>query len=345
MDIVTHGLMGALVAQVVCKPGQRRAAIGIGVVAGLLPDVDTLIRSAEDPLLALSMHRHFTHSLLFAPVGAALAALLCWPFLCKSVRVCKSMAVGRVYLAALAAYVSHLLLDFSTSYGIHLFWPFRSNPTSANIIAVMDPLFTAVVLIALVLVFGTRRQRWAYVGMGVACVYLAFGLVQHQRALSVAEQLAAQRGQSPERLMVKPTLGNLVLWRVLAVEDGVAQVDAVRVGRTTRVYPGERTELLHPTNWQHLPEDSRLRGDLERMYRYSDGLLAVYPEGAARADASIMIGDVRFAMLPTSAAPLWGIVVSFDQPEGATQWENRRTLTPQMRAQFLAMVLNRDITL
>src|SRR5690625_7584643 len=77
MDIVTHGLMGALVAQVVCKPGQRRAAIGIGVVAGLLPDVDTLIRSAEDPLLALSMHRHFTHSLLFAPVGAALAALLC----------------------------------------------------------------------------------------------------------------------------------------------------------------------------------------------------------------------------------------------------------------------------
>lgn len=145
--------------------------------------------------------------------------------------------------------------------------------------------------------------------------------------------------------MVKPTLGNLVLWRVLTVEDGVAQVDAVRVGRTTRVYPGERAELLHPTDWQHLPENSRLRRDLERMYRYSDRLLTMHPEGPTGAEAPIMIGDVRFAMLPTSAAPLWGIVVSFDQPEGETRWENRRTLTPQMRAQFLAMVLNRDITL
>src|SRR5690625_7763890 len=94
----------------------------------------------------------------------------------------------------------------------------------------MDPLFTAVVLIALVLVFSTRRQRWAYAGMGVACVYLAFGLVQHQRALSVAEQLAAQRGQSPERLRVKPTLGNRVFWRGLTVEDGESGRAAGRGG-------------------------------------------------------------------------------------------------------------------
>src|SRR5690625_2102366 len=158
----------------------------------------------------------------------------------------------------------------------------------------MYPLVTAVVLIALVLVFSTRRQRWSYAGMGVACVYLAFGLVQHQRALSVAEQLAAQRGQSPERLMVKPTLGNLVLWRVLTVEDGVAQVDAVRVGRTTRVYPGERAELLHPTDWQHLPENSRLRRDLERMYRSSVRILTMHPDGTTGEDAQIIIGYVSF---------------------------------------------------
>ena len=333
MDIVTHGLMGVLAAQAVSKPGQRRAAIGIGLVAGLLPDMDTLIRSAEDPLLVLSMHRHFTHSLVFAPLGAALAALLCWSW------ARKQMALKRVYFAALAAYVSHLLLDFSTSYGIHLLWPFYPEPISANIIAVVDPVFTALLLVALVLALSRRRQHWVYMGLGAGCLYLVLGLVQHQRALGVAEQLATERGQSPERLMVKPTMGNLVLWRALAVEDGIAHVDAVRVGRKARVYPGESTELLHPDDWQHLPESSRLRRDLERMYLYSDRFLALH------AEAPTMVGDVRFAMLPTSAAPLWGITLAFDQPDGEIRWENRRSLTPQMRAQFLAMVLNRDITL
>lgn len=333
MDIVTHGLMGILAAQAVCKPGQRRAAIGIGLVAGLFPDVDTLIRSAEDPLLVLSMHRHFTHSLVFTPVGSALATLLCWPM------VSKHLELGRAYLAALAAYLSHLLLDFATSYGIHLLWPFHQDPISANIIAVVDPIFTALLLLALILALSLRRQRWVYLGLGAGCVYLVLGLIQHQRALGVAEQLAFERGQSPERLVVKPTMGNLVLWRALAVEGGVAHVDAVRVGWKTRVYTGERAELLHPDHWRDLPEDSRLYRDLERLYHYSDRLLTVHP------DAPTMIGDVRFAMLPTSTAPLWGLTVSFDQPEGEIQWENRRTLTPKMRKQFLTMVLNGDITL
>lgn len=333
MDIVTHGLVGVLAAQAVCKPGQRRAAIGIGLVAGLLPDMDTLIRSAEDPLLVLSMHRHFTHSLVFAPMGAALATLLCWPW------VRKYKAMGRIYLAALMAYTSHLLLDFCTSYGVHLLWPFHREAISANIIAVVDPIFTALLLTALILALSRHRQRWVYMGLGVGCVYLMMGLVQHQRALGVAAQLAAERGQSPERLMVKPTMGNLVLWRALAVENGTAQVDAVRVGRKTRVYPGERTELLRPEDWQHVPENSRLQRDLTRLQRYSDRLLAIHP------DAPTMVGDVRFAMLPTSTAPLWGITFSFDQPESEVRWENRRTLTLQMREQFLAMVLNRDITL
>ncbi|MDQ2076567.1 metal-dependent hydrolase [Marinimicrobium sp. ABcell2] len=333
MDIVTHGLMGALAAQAVSKPGQLRAVVGIGIVAGLLPDVDTLIRSAEDPLLVLSMHRHFTHSLVFAPLGALIAALLCWPL------ARNYLPFSRAYLAALAAYVSHLLLDFSTSYGIHLLWPFTSEPISANIIAVVDPVFTFLVLVTLILAFSLRRRQWAYIGLGLSCMYLAFGLIQHQRALNVAEQLAAERGQNPERIIIKPTMANLVLWRAMAVEGNTAYVDAVRVGFGARVYPGESTELLRPEDWQHLPEGSRVRRDLRRMYRYSDRLLAIHPEEPT------MVGDARFSMLPTSAAPLWGITLDFDKPDGDIEWENRRTLTPEMRERFMAMVLGRDITL
>ena len=55
----------------------RRAAF-IGLVAGVLADADVFIR-ADDPLIVLEYHRHFTHALLFVPVGALIAALLCWP--------------------------------------------------------------------------------------------------------------------------------------------------------------------------------------------------------------------------------------------------------------------------
>ncbi len=42
-------------------------------------DLDVLIKSSTDPLLALEYHRHFTHSLLFIPVGALVCTLLLRP--------------------------------------------------------------------------------------------------------------------------------------------------------------------------------------------------------------------------------------------------------------------------
>ncbi|GAL32009.1 integral membrane protein [Vibrio maritimus] len=37
----------------------------LGLLSGLAPDIDVLIRSSHDPLLFLEFHRQFTHSLLF----------------------------------------------------------------------------------------------------------------------------------------------------------------------------------------------------------------------------------------------------------------------------------------
>ena len=52
----------------------RRAWL-YGCVGGLAPDLDVFIRSSADPLVALEYHRHFTHSLLFIPIGGTLVGL------------------------------------------------------------------------------------------------------------------------------------------------------------------------------------------------------------------------------------------------------------------------------
>ena len=49
----------------------RATAAGVAAAAGAAPDLDIFIRSATDPLVAVEYHRHFTHALPLAPLGAA----------------------------------------------------------------------------------------------------------------------------------------------------------------------------------------------------------------------------------------------------------------------------------
>ena len=78
MDPVSQAVVGAAAAQVFLTDRLGKQAFACGAVGGLLLDSDVLIRSTADPLLAVEMHRHFTHALALVPIGGLIAAL---PFL------------------------------------------------------------------------------------------------------------------------------------------------------------------------------------------------------------------------------------------------------------------------
>src|SRR5690606_1344505 len=164
------------------------------------------------------------------------------------------------------------------------------------------------------------------------------GAIQHQRAAAEAAQLAAARGHEPERLLVKPTLANRVLWRALYVSAGRIHVDAIRVGLSgrVRIYPGQSAPLFDIDAEPALPQGSRARHDVERFIAFTDGLPVRHPERPE------LIGDARYALLPTRLEPLWG--VSFD-PLAANvpvRFETLREVTDETRARFLDMQLGRD---
>lgn len=94
MDILTQGLLGGVLAQSVAGKNEKKIATFAGVVAGLLADADILIRSSSDPLLNIEYHRHFSHSLLFIPIGAAIALIILWPLLHRHI------ATKRLYCSA-----------------------------------------------------------------------------------------------------------------------------------------------------------------------------------------------------------------------------------------------------
>ena len=144
----------------------------LGALAGLAPDLDVLIRSNADPLLFLEYHRQFSHALVFVPFGALLVA---WPlyFFAR-----KSLSWRQTYLACLAGYATHGLLDACTSYGTQLFWPFSDARVAWNNSSIVDPLFTLPVL-ALVIAAATLGKRLlGILAMAWALFYLGFGWVQ-----------------------------------------------------------------------------------------------------------------------------------------------------------------------
>jgi inner membrane protein len=332
MDLLTQGLLGASVAQSASAGKDARVAAAVGMVAGLLPDVDVLITSASDPLLFLDFHRHFTHALVAVPVLALLAGLVVWPF------VRKRLGFGRTYVYALLGCAFAGVLDACTSYGTHLFWPFTDQALALSIVSIVDPVVS--VLLAVGLLFGlrSRRRRPSAVALLLVVAYLGAGLAQHDRAQAAAAQLAASRGHTPERALVKPTLAHIVLWRSLYTLDGRIYADAVRVSPFggVVVYPGESVRLIDANAVLRADDPAAsLEPELARFSRFASGLLVRHPQRAE------MIGDARFAMSPTSLRPLWGIVPAPATAGYPADFVSDRTMSAAERERFLDMLLGR----
>ena len=313
MDPLSQGTVGAAFAQSTANKNNILRIGVIGFLAGLAPDLDILIRSSDDPILFLEYHRQFTHSLFFIPFGSLIIALLIFPLLKRS------MGFKTVYLASLLGYATHGLLDACTSYGTQLFWPFSNERVTWNNISIIDPLFTIPVLIFVGTAIKTRKRLFSFFAIGWATFYLSLGFVQYERTLSTAIELAHSRGHNAERLTLKPSFGNLILWKSIYQHEEKFYVDAIRTVRSSTWCSGENIRMFDYQ--QHLPdldEDSQQKKDIERFRWFSQDYLGFDEE-------KNLVTDVRYSMIPNQITPMWGLVIDDQQDvnEHAIWWTSR----------------------
>lgn len=328
MDPLSHALLGAASGQSVARRSGRIAAVA-GALGALLPDADVLIGSDTDPLLALEYHRQFTHSVAAAPVGAFIVAAVLWLLMRRRA------AFGNLYVSALAGYVSALLLDACTSYGTQLLWPFSDRRFSASIVAVIDPVVTLVLLAGVAIALRSSSAKAARTSIAIVVAYLGFGWVQHERAESLIARTAAQRGHTIVRHEVKPTLGNLLLWRSIYLAGDDFVIDAARVGILSRalLYPGGSVRRIRPIDLvPPLSLNSVQAADVVRFAQVSDGYLARHPSRPN------VIGDVRYSILPNSTEPLWGIALHAGRENEHVEFRTFRDFTKEDRQRFFAML-------
>ncbi|MEX2456351.1 MAG: metal-dependent hydrolase, partial [Balneolaceae bacterium] len=207
MDPITHGLVGAAASQSAANKEKLRPATFTGFAAAMIADLDIFINFPSDPLFNIEIHRQFTHSLIFIPVGALIATGLLWFFMRKY------LTVKELYLYSFLAYATSGLLDAFTSYGTQLLWPFLETRFAWSFISVVDPVVAVGLALFVGLSVWKKKKPMVWVAWSWLIFFLLFGWVQKERGKSAATELAHQRGHQIEELVVKPTIGNQRLWR------------------------------------------------------------------------------------------------------------------------------------
>ena len=331
MDIVTQAILGATVAQSAARKEHIRLATMIGLVAGVIADADVLIRSSTDPLLSLEYHRHFTHSIFFIPIGALIAFCLFWPFLRN--RLSASAIYGYCFLG----YLLSGFIDACTSYGTHLLWPLMNTRIAWNVVSIVDPVFTLLLVVGVVASIKSANTRYSRIALVLAGCYLLVAAIQLNRAEQSIQELAAQRGHEIERIVVKPTVANNLLWRSVYLADNIFYIDAVRVAAEKRIYPGASIKKFNLSeSFPDLKRDTTLFRDIKRFEHFSDDFVSHYP---GRPE---VLGDVRYAMSPVSTLPLWGIEINSLDTGQPVKFESYRVVSKQAKRQFIAMLLGKD---
>ncbi|MAS82424.1 MAG: hydrolase [Legionellales bacterium] len=332
MDIVTQAILGATLTQTVAKKTHIRLATIVGLIAGVIADVDIFIRSESDPLLSLEFHRHFTHSVFFIPFGAGLVFLLFWPFLRNK------LSAAYLFLYCFMGYLLSGFIDACTSYGTNLFWPLNSIRVSWHIISVVDPLFTLILIVAIITGYKNNSSVFSRIGILLAGSYLLFTFSQMNHAENLIKELAAKRDHTIEKIIIKPTIGNALLWRSVYLSNETFYVDAVRVGLSKRIYQGGTIKKFDmKKKYPELDVNSQLAKDIKRFGKFSDNYVSQYP------GKPNLLGDIRYSILPTGTTPLWAIEMDLDNTNEHVKLINYRNMSKEVKQQFFDMLLGKSI--
>ena len=130
MDPCSQALLGASLSSSFSKKRDLNKSLICGLVGGLFPDLDILIKSKSDPLLFLEYHRHFTHSLFFVPIGGLIVSGILYFLFFRN-----NISFKKIYLFSSLGILTHGLLDACTSYGTSLYWPVSDKRVSWSVIS------------------------------------------------------------------------------------------------------------------------------------------------------------------------------------------------------------------
>jgi inner membrane protein len=179
MDNVTHSLTGLALARAGFNRLTPRATL-LMVLSANAPDID-ILAAPFGALRYFESHRGYTHSFLFMPIMAAISVLVTFLFYRKKPENWRELLHD--WLLACAGVASHLLLDWTNSYGVRFLLPFSSRWFALDLNSLTDGIFLTGLALAAIwplfsrLVGGEIGEHRVSKGQGSAIAVLVLFLV------------------------------------------------------------------------------------------------------------------------------------------------------------------------
>jgi inner membrane protein len=286
MDSLTQIILGAAVGEAVLGRKVGNKAMLYGAIAGTIPDLDVLASQFTDTVTALSIHRGFTHSIvfsvLFAPVLGGLVS-----------RYERHKDFKGWSWLFFWAFVTHPILDSCTTWGTQLFWPFDLR-LAFKTIFVVDPLYTLPFLVFLILALRQKRtakKRAFYNRMGLilSSSYLVLTFFLKGMAFSQFESALETQHIDYVQMDTRPATLNTILWNANVEVEGAYLLANYSFFDT------------QPISFERYPKNNELLGDLikdqkvKRMIANSDNWYAITEK-----EGHLYFNDLRFGLLSTA---------------------------------------------
>lgn len=137
MDSLTQGVLGAAIGEAILGEKMGNKGALVGAIVATIPDLDVILYLFYDQFEMLSIHRGFSHSIVFSTLGAFLIA-----FILSKIKWFYNIKFRIQLLFSWLALFTHILLDTFTAYGTQLLLPFSDVRLGFDSINVVDPIYT-----------------------------------------------------------------------------------------------------------------------------------------------------------------------------------------------------------
>lgn len=177
MDSITQATLGAAIGETLLGRKIGRKGAILGAIVATIPDLDVVLLPFLDPLERLSMHRGFSHSILFSIVFAAILVLIF-----RKWKYTNTLNTTRLFLFSWLTLITHMILDAFTPYGTLLLLPFSNRRIGFDSINIVDPFYTVPLLVGLGITLyynqeGSLKNNANRLGLIISSLYLITTLV------------------------------------------------------------------------------------------------------------------------------------------------------------------------
>jgi membrane-bound metal-dependent hydrolase YbcI (DUF457 family) len=303
MDTVSHGFAASVLTRgITARPGAR-AALWLGFLAGMIPDLDFLFLNGQ--LDYLRNHRGWSHSFVYLPLFslgiAAIARLVFRRARFRDLVLFSAVGIG-----------SHILFDWITSFGTMFFTPITDERYSLDWVFIVDPLFTSITGVGalLAITMPSRARRIAVAAAALLALYIAFCAVQHARALAIWRQIDRPPAGAP--VAVLPQLLSPFRWLGLSDHGGSLHSSFFDIGPFARAVATPRVPDKLSEALRRLPDfyPPPRRARIRQFDKPPDSPLLA--SARALPDVQVYLAFARFPLATVTPAKDGSVAITFE---------------------------------